>query len=223
WLDHVDRLVVLGEQARVLADGEPHAVLREHRDLLHEAGVLTADAPPAGRPTGTGPIVASLRGGTVPSRGLTAPLDPEVRARRVVSGVSGAGTTPALRTLLDAGTPATGAVHRPAPARIAAVPQNPEHSFVASTVREEMTASPWAEDPRLAVELLERAGLAHLAGAHPHRLSGGGQRRLATAAALAQCPALLVLDEPTVGLDARRRREVLALLTEAAADGCAVL
>src|SRR5699024_12664886 len=52
WLDHVDRLVVLGEQARVLADGEPHAVLREHRDLLHEAGALTADAPPAGRPAG---------------------------------------------------------------------------------------------------------------------------------------------------------------------------
>ena len=225
WLPHVDRLVVLGEQARVLADGEPHAVLREHRDLLHEAGVLTADAPPAGRPTGTGPIVASLHGVTVPSRGLTAPLDLEVRAGRlgVLTGVSGAGKTTVLRTLLDAGTPATGAVHRPAPARIAAVPQNPEHSFVASTVREEMTASPWAEDPRLAVELLERAGLAHLAGAHPHRLSGGEQRRLATAAALAQCPDLLVLDEPTVGLDARRRREVLALLTEAAADGCAVL
>src|SRR5699024_11367965 len=149
WLDHVDRLVVLGEQARRLVDGEPHAVLREHRDLLHEAGVLTADAPPAGRPTGTGPIVASLRGVTVPSRGLTAPLDLEVRAGRlgVLTGVSGAGKTTVLRTLLDAGSPAAGEVHRPAPARIAAVPQNPEHSFISGTVRMTVNDSHWAGYP----------------------------------------------------------------------------
>ncbi|WP_275542299.1 ATP-binding cassette domain-containing protein [Brachybacterium vulturis] len=230
WLAHVDRLVVLGEQAQILADGAPSDVLREQRELLQEIGVLapeeTRAARSAGaRSAGAGPVVASLCGVTVPARGLTSPLDLEVRAGRlsVLTGPSGAGKTTVLGTLLDADAPATGEVQRPEPARIAAVPQNPEHSFVATTVRAELSASPWATDPELAAQLLERAGLAHLAGAHPHRLSGGEQRRLATAAALAQSPDLLVLDEPTVGLDARRRRDVQALLADAADRGCAVL
>lgn len=241
WLPHMDRLIVLGDQARILADGEPGAVLREHPELRHEAGMPVGrgaererGAEPsrparqerrAERDQPAGAVVASLHGVTVPSRGLRDPLDLEVRSGRMLAltGASGAGKTTVLRTLLDAESPAAGAVHRPEPGRLAAVPQNPEHSFVRATVREELTASPWATDPDLAAALLERADLTHLAGAHPHRLSGGEQRRLAIAAALAQSPDLLVLDEPTVGLDARRRADVLALLADTAADGCAVL
>jgi energy-coupling factor transport system permease/ATP-binding protein len=178
-------------------------------------------------------VVASLSGVTVPGRGIVDPVDLEVRAGRVtvLTGPSGSGKTTILRTLLGPGGPetrtasgpATGTVHRPERDLLAAVPQDPEHSFVATTVREELLASPWATDGGLADELLERAGLAPLAGAHPFRLSGGEQRRVAIAAALAQQPELLVLDEPTVGLDARRRRAVLDLLEDATARGCAVL
>jgi energy-coupling factor transport system permease/ATP-binding protein len=234
WLPHVDRLIVLGDQARILADGAPEAVLREQRELLIEGGVLAeagaAEAAAAQRPTGgaavhEAPVLAALRGVTVPARGLVSPLDLEVRAGRltVLTGPSGAGKTTVLRTLLGAAPPATGTVEHPAAERTALVPQDPEHSFVAATVREELLASPWAEDGDLAEELLARADLTGLAEAHPHRLSGGEQRRVAIAAALAQSPALLVLDEPTVGLDARRRRAVLALLADATARGCAVL
>ncbi|AXK47145.1 ATP-binding cassette domain-containing protein [Brachybacterium saurashtrense] len=248
WLEHMDRLVVLGPQARVLADGPPAAVLAAHPDLLREAGVLAADghaadghAPDEQATDGPvpdeqaadgkvpdapdGEVIAALRQVTVPSRGLTTPLDLALHVGRLtaLTGPSGAGKTTVLRTLLGAAEAASGTVDRPAPERIAAVPQNPEHSFVAATVRAEVTASPWAEDPDLAEELLHRAGLAHLADVHPHRLSGGEQRRLAIAAALAQAPDLLVLDEPTVGLDAHRRDEVGALLAEATSRGAAVL
>ena len=230
WLPHVDRLVVLGPQARIIADGEPDSVLRAQQERLRAAGVLPAGpaAPPATRP-GIGrqaaAVTASLHRVTVPSRGLTAPLDLELRAGRLtaLTGPSGAGKTTVLRTLLGDADPTTGTAVRPEPARIAAVPQNPEHSFVAATVRAELTASPWAEDLPLAEQLLERAGLAPLADAQPHRLSGGEQRRLAIAAALAQAPQLLVLDEPTVGLDANRREAVRTLLAEATARGTAVL
>jgi energy-coupling factor transporter ATP-binding protein EcfA2/energy-coupling factor transporter transmembrane protein EcfT len=247
WLPHADRLIVLGPQARVLADGPPGEVLERQREVLAGAGVLeerAADAPDgtdraatasvagatgadaaAGTTGADAEVVAALRGVTVPARGLTAPQDLEVRAGRltVLTGPSGAGKTTLLRLLTGSRSPGRGEVERPSPDRIALVPQDPEHSFVAATVREELRASPWADDEALAEELLERAGLAHLAGARPHRLSGGEQRRLAIAAALAQSPALLVLDEPTVGLDARRRREVLDLLREARDRGCAVL
>ena len=234
WLPHADRLIVLGPQARILADGTPGEVLAQQRETLVRAGVLEERAVGAPDTAGTtstratsadGKIVAALRGVTVPDRGLTAPQELEVRAGRltVLTGPSGAGKTTLLRLLTGSRTPEHGEAERPAPDRIALVPQDPEHSFVAATVREELRASPWASDEALAEQLLERAGLAHLAGALPHRLSGGEQRRLAIAAALAQRPALLVLDEPTVGLDARRRREVLDLLREARDRGCAVL
>ena len=229
WLPHVDRLIVLGPQARILADGPPEQLLRERRDVLVEAGVLPAEGHEAreapDRVPGDGEVVAALRGVRVPSRGLTAPQDLEVRAGdlTVLTGPSGAGKTTLLRVLTGSAQPGSGSADRPEPSRIATVPQDPEHSFVAATVQQELTASPWARDEDLASELLDRAGLAHLAGAHPHRLSGGEQRRLAIAAALAQSPALLVLDEPTVGLDARRREEVLDLLRSARDRGCAVL
>lgn len=229
WLPHVDRMIVLGPRARILADGAPADVLSRDRALLVEAGVLDEENAPAGAAgaglPADGEAVASLRGITVPARGLLVPQDLDLHPGRItaLTGPSGAGKTTLLGVLLGDLSRATGTVRRPEDRRIALVPQNPEHSFVRATVREELLASPWADDEALVGELLDRAGLAHLSGAHPHRLSGGEQRRVAIAAALAQRPDLLVLDEPTVGLDSRRRAEVIALLREAAGRGCAVL
>ena len=220
WLEHVDRLVVLGAQGRIIADGPP----RETAAAL--AGDPTA---PAGQHAAgpAGPVVAALhavsaeRGG----RPVLEGVDLALRGGElsVITGPSGSGKTTLLRTLLGLTAPTAGSVERPEPAQIAFVPQNPEHSFVASSVRAEVLASPWASDEQLADLLLERAGLTALAGANPHTLSGGEQRRLAIIAALAQEPSLLVLDEPTVGLDAARHAAVLELLEGARGEGCAIL
>ncbi|GAA1488418.1 ATP-binding cassette domain-containing protein [Brachybacterium sacelli] len=233
WLPRVDRLVVLGPQARVLLDVDAATALDAHRAALIEAGILEGPvdeppapvAPPSSSPGRAAEVVAALDGVTVPERGITRAVDLEARAGRlsVLTGPSGAGKTTLLRVLTGTARPALGTARGPAPDHLAVVPQDPEHSFVAPTVREELLASPWAEDEQLADRLLERAGLSALARANPHRLSGGEQRRVAIAAALAQEPELLVLDEPTVGLDARRRAEVLDLVGDAAARGCAVL
>jgi energy-coupling factor transport system ATP-binding protein len=71
-------------------------------------------------------------------------------------------------------------------------------------------------------ELLERLGLAGFADANPYTLSGGQQRRLSVATALATSPRVLVLDEPTFGQDAGTWRELVTLLAEQRAAGCAV-
>jgi energy-coupling factor transporter ATP-binding protein EcfA2 len=61
---------------------------------------------------------------------------------------------------------------------------------------------------------MERLGLAALAEANPFTLSGGQQRRLSVATALATAPSVLVLDEPTFGQDRDTWSELVALLAE---------
>jgi energy-coupling factor transport system ATP-binding protein len=70
---------------------------------------------------------------------------------------------------------------------------------------------------------LARLGLAAHADRHPRDLSGGERVRVAIAAVAAMHPAALVLDEPTRGLDARRKEELGALVRELADDGAAVV
>ncbi len=61
-------------------------------------------------------------------------------------------------------------------------------------------------------DCLERVGAWHLRDRPPHRLSGGEKRRVAVAAVLAMSPDILLLDEPSTGLDPRGRRQVIELL-----------
>ncbi len=104
--------------------------------------------------------------------------------------------------------------------RIGTVFQHPEHQFLTGRVRDELALGPLrsgsgdAAAHRRADELLDRLGLAALAEANPFTLSGGQQRRLSVATALATRPAVLVLDEPTFGQDRDTGAELLALLAE---------
>jgi energy-coupling factor transport system ATP-binding protein len=113
--------------------------------------------------------------------------------------------------------------------RVGTVFQDPEHQFVASRVDDELAIGPRraGRDPsevrRITSALLERLHLAHLAAANPFTLSGGEQRRLSVATALAAAPPLLVLDEPTFGQDRRTYGELVALLAHQRDEGGAVL
>ncbi|MEV4311627.1 amino acid ABC transporter ATP-binding protein [Actinocrispum sp. NPDC049592] len=71
----------------------------------------------------------------------------------------------------------------------------------------------------LALELLERVGLADKASNYPKQLSGGQQQRVAIARALAMQPKLMLFDEPTSALDPELVGDVLAVMRQLAADG----
>ncbi|MFT4137136.1 ABC transporter ATP-binding protein [Microbacterium sp.] len=102
--------------------------------------------------------------------------------------------------------------------RIGTVFQDPEHQLLATTVRAELEVGPRAlglPEPEVAArvdELLERLRLARLAEANPFTLSGGEQRRLTVASALATRPRVIVLDEPTFGQDASTWAQLVALI-----------
>lgn len=72
-------------------------------------------------------------------------------------------------------------------------------------------------------EVMARSGLAERSRERIDRLSGGWRRRANVAAALVGAPRLLVLDEPTVGIDAAAREDLENLVRRLAADGLAIL
>ncbi|MGY1755143.1 ABC transporter ATP-binding protein [Blastococcus sp. SYSU D01042] len=114
-------------------------------------------------------------------------------------------------------------------ARIGTVFQHPEHQFLTGRVRDELALGPLRsgaghEDARSrADELMERLGLAPLAEANPFTLSGGQQRRLSVATALATAPGVVVLDEPTFGQDRDTWSELVSLLAEQHDDARAMV
>ena len=73
------------------------------------------------------------------------------------------------------------------------------------------------------MEILERVGLAEHARAYARSLSGGMRRRLLVAKALVHNPAVLVLDEPTAGVDIELRRMLWAYVRELHAAGTTVI
>jgi energy-coupling factor transport system ATP-binding protein len=70
---------------------------------------------------------------------------------------------------------------------------------------------------------LEALGAWHLSGRSPFALSGGEKRRVAVAGVLAMGPEVLVLDEPTAGLDPATREDLLALILGLRASGISVV
>jgi zinc/manganese transport system ATP-binding protein len=84
---------------------------------------------------------------------------------------------------------------------------------------------PWnrGRDKKLAHEMMERLGISHLVKRHIRELSGGQQQRVFLARALVSSPSLLLLDEPTSGVDIKTRDEVMHLLHDLNHQGITVI
>lgn len=99
---------------------------------------------------------------------------------------------------------------------LALLPQDVQNVFLCNSVREEL------EDAHVDASSLPFE-LSHLFEKHPYDLSGGEQQLLALAKVLATNPRLLLLDEPTKGLDAEKKRILIDILRKLKADGVTVL
>ncbi|WP_293172901.1 ATP-binding cassette domain-containing protein [Microcella sp.] len=270
WAALVDRVIVL-DGGRVVADGPVDEVLAAQGAELAARGVWVPGREPEHPPAASSPLgevlvqTAGLDVQPAGGESISLGLDLEVRAGEVVAltGPNGSGKSTLLLTLAGLLPPAAGsiaALEAGAPgdwsssdlaARFGVVFQNPEHQFVAGTVRDELAVGPRAlarargdrarglsapragslDDSPLRADvaagradaLLDRLGLRRLAGVSPFSLSGGEQRRLSVATALATAPPVLLLDEPTFGQDSRTWAELATLLAEHRDAGGAVV
>lgn len=151
----------------------------------------------------------------------------------VVLGATGSGKSTLLRLASGSSLPTEGRVvvdgvdtagpqARSLRGRLGLVFQRPESQLFAETVGDDVAFGPRnlgrtdAESRAAAVSALAAVGLGEeFAPRSPFTLSGGEARRVAIAGVLAMRPAYLLLDEPTAGLDAAGRTDVLAAIADA--------
>ncbi len=244
----IDRVVVIAAGGGVVADGTPADVFAREGPRLAALGVWVPgpapDAPPRSNAIGQVLAAGSDLAFRYPASQTWAldGIDIAVRSGEAVALTGPNGSGKSTLALLMAGLlrPARGesrlgdddAWRLPARrlvSRVGTVFQDPEHQFVASRVDAELAIGPRragrseADARAIATELLERLRLSHLAAANPFTLSGGEQRRLSVATALAAAPPLLVLDEPTFGQDRRTYGELVTMLAGHRAAGGGVL
>lgn len=109
------------------------------------------------------------------------------------------------------------------------LPQNPQAMFTEITVEEELLEALYSfrlsdqERIRRVESMLEQMELVELRETHPYDLSGGEQQRLALGKVLLQEPKILLMDEPTKGLDSFFKRKLAELLGDLKKSGVTIL
>ena len=157
-----------------------------------------------------------------------------------IVGQNGSGKTTLAKQIVGLLQPATGRViiegknraqMRPAETarEVAYVFQNPDHQIFAATVQEEVAFGPRNfglddnEIGRRCDEALEAVGLQNERQSDPFLLSKGERQRLAVASVLVLRPRMLILDEPTTGLDHREQLRMMALVRDLNRAGIAIV
>ena len=161
------------------------------------------------------------------------------------NGHTGSGKSTIMQLLNGLNLPTSGQVHvddtiitsqsknkdiKPIRKKVGLVFQFPESQLFAETVLEDVAFGPQnfgvskEEAEQRAIESLKLVGLPEeFHGQNPFDLSGGQMRRVAIAGILAMQPDILVLDEPTAGLDPQGRKELMSLFKELHLSGMTIV
>ena len=207
-----DPLPLTVREARAAVSAHPLLGAAEPDDLPPERGDVLVRATDVAVDLGSTPAV----------RNVTL----EVREGDVIAllGRNGAGKTTLLRALAGLVDVSRGDLD--GDATVAYVPQDPGSLLFAPTVRREVTETLrllGRRDDGAVDDWLHRLGIEHLADRHPRSLAGGERQRIAIAAVAVGGAQVLLLDEPTRGMDAASRTALQRAVRAHAASGGAVV
>jgi energy-coupling factor transporter ATP-binding protein EcfA2/energy-coupling factor transporter transmembrane protein EcfT len=199
WLDLVDRILVLNGNGQIVDDGPAQQIMQDYHHQLLSWGLWV--------PKESAPQV-SIDAFTSTGETIT-PGHPQGSITALV-GPSGSGKTTALTAKLQQLLSEHGAES------LGWLPQNAAFTIAGDTVLKSAGATDYAR------QLLVDLGLGQHLEQNPHELSGGEQRRLALASALAGKPRDLILDEPTVGQDRNNWALMVRQILIARQSGCQI-
>ena len=147
-----------------------------------------------------------------------------------ILGGNGSGKTTLLSLISGINMPQRGSIKLfDEKARIGVLPQNPQTLFIGKTVREDLLEVlsdlklPKEEKVRRANEALSLCDLTEFSERHPYDLSGGEMQRAALAKILMQMPDILLLDEPTKGMDAHFKKKFASILKTLQKSGVTII
>ena len=194
------------------------------RDLAHApGGARNASPTPAAAITVSDVYLRYSKGADFVLRGMD--LDVRCGSIHAVIGGNGCGKSTLLRAVAGLMKPERGKLKNALSTRQALLPQDPKALFVRDSVLEELQEWQRAcgySDAAVSAAL-QRCGLDGRADLHPYDLSGGQQQLLALAKLTLTDPDLLLLDEPTKGLDPAARMHVARELQRLRDEGRTVV
>jgi energy-coupling factor transport system ATP-binding protein len=217
---HLGRL--LGWDPPPLTVRDARAMARHHGGRPGGANSAPPVSAPSGDPLVTARRLAAAPGGTT----VLADIDLTVGQGEVVAllGRNGSGKTTLLRCLAGLLDPRRGSIERSG--AVALVPQDPNSLLFSTTVAAEVVETTrllGRADVGAAERWLAALGIEGLADRHPRSLSAGQRQRVAIAAVAVGGAPVLLLDEPTRGIDASSRAALEAAVVDHAAAGGAVV
>ena len=216
---------------------EGRAFLEEH--YAHACGKVRKEAPKETATALTLKGVSFRYERTAPD--VLQDLEMQVGTGEIFSilGANGSGKSTLLRVIAGLCTPYCGkraffGENRPRKEKgcrkgVVLLPQDPTVLFLKNTVGEDLTEGllltgvSKAEAERRAEKWIERLKIGGLLSRHPYDVSGGEQQKCALAKLLVTEPEIVLLDEPTKGLDAAFKGELKRILTDLKQDGITVI
>ena len=214
-------------QEPLYSDGKLPLSIKEGRTFLSDytAAHPPKEGVPAAQPAASAPVVLSAKNlwfryekeGRDILHGLS--LSVEKGSLFAVMGGTGSGKSTLLSLLSGNQKPLSGKIS--AQGKVLRLPQDPACLFLKDTVEKDLLSV--TADRKQVKETAGLCGISHLLSRHPFDLSGGEQQRAALAKLLLCRPDILLLDEPTKGMDAFFKTELAGIFAQLRSCGMTIL